>query len=92
MSTENLTDRLARLREEAVYAVERADYQTAHAKLLAAQVIYDTTPNQEKDSLRLEFRSIEALMRRIEAKLRGTRITRLPVEYIGPEDGEMYYR
>jgi hypothetical protein len=82
---ESPVERMRRLRDEAVDALEVADFATAHTKLLAAQALYDTTPNSEKDGLRAEFRSIEGLMKRIEAKIRGGALKSLPVEYTRPE-------
>ena len=61
-----MAERMRRLRDEAVYAVEQSDYGTALTKLDAARVIYDTTPNSEKDALRMEWRNIEPLIKRIE--------------------------
>lgn len=61
-----MAKRMRDLRDDAVFAVEGADYTTALAKLDAARIIYDTTPNQEKDGLRIEWRNIEPLIARIE--------------------------
>lgn len=74
-----MAERFLRLREEAVYLVEAGNYDDAYQKLVAAQVIYDTTPNQEREQLRMEFRSIEALMQRIE-KLRNASRTSSTVQ------------
>lgn len=61
-----LAQRLLQYRDEASLAVAEGDYDTAYQKLLAAQVLYDTTPNQTREGAALEFRSIEDLMRRID--------------------------
>ena len=82
---ESPVERLRRLRDEAVDALEVANYALAHAKLVAAQALYDTTPNTEKDGLRAEFRSVEGLLKRIEAKIRGGSLKSLLVEYTRPE-------
>lgn len=88
--SDSLAARMANLRLEAVVATEAADYDTAYAKLLAAQVIYDTTPNSEKDGLRMEWRSIEPLMKRLE-KLKNQAIgsfglQRVPVKFTLPDE------
>ena len=82
--------RMAKLRLKAVNAIEAADYDTAYDKLLAAQVIYDTTPNSEKDGLRMEWRSIEPLMKRLE-KIRNQAVgnfglQRVPVKFVRPDE------
>lgn len=74
-----MAERFLRLRQDAVFLVELGDYEGAYRKLVAAQVIYDTTPNQEREQLRLEFRSIETLMLRIE-KLRNASRTASTVQ------------
>lgn len=61
-----MATRMRNLRNDAVFAVEKADYASALIKLDAARIIYDTTPNAEKDGLRMEWRSIEPLIARIE--------------------------
>ncbi len=63
-----MAQRMASLRLEAVNAFEQADYATALAKIDAMRIIYDTTPNQEKDAYRIEWRSIEQLTQRIEKR------------------------
>lgn len=58
--------RMANLRLEAVNAFEASDYALALQKIGAMRIIYDTTPDQEKDGLRINWRSIESLEKRIE--------------------------
>lgn len=61
-----MAERMSRLRNEAVYAAERGDYSEAIKKLDVARIIYDTTPDVEKDGLRMEWRRIEPLIERFE--------------------------
>lgn len=64
-------DRASRLQTylfDAETAVASGDYATAVDKIEAARLIYDTTPDSEKDGLRMSWRSIEALQHRIEKR------------------------
>ena len=80
-----MAERMARLRLEAINAFEAADYSLALDKIDAMRIIYDTTPNQEKDSLRIEWRSIEQLTQRIEVRIHRSsshgKLMRSPISY-----------
>lgn len=86
--------RLEKLRNEAVYAAESGNYETALQKLNAASIVFDTTPNGEKDGVRLEFRRIEELIKRFEklaAKQKGFgKVRRLPHCLTRPTDDLSY--
>lgn len=83
---ENRAQEMQTLADQARYALRHKDYEAAYGYCLEAQVIYDFTPDQSKDSLELRWRSIENLMRRIEALRRGAKITRIQLEYVRPDE------
>lgn len=62
----NDAERMADHREKAINAFASRDYDTALHELETARIIYDTTPNTDKDGLRMEWRRIEELVARIE--------------------------
>lgn len=81
--SDSMAARMAKLRLEAVNAFEATDYALAIAKIDAMRIIYDTTPDQEKDGLRINWRSIESLSKRIETlQLRASgagKLQRVPI-------------
>jgi hypothetical protein len=83
---ENMVDRMRRLRDAAVYAVESGDYATAEQKLLAAKIVFDTTPNTEQDGARAELRSIDSLLEQIRRRAMiaagYTKLKRKPLERV----------
>jgi hypothetical protein len=64
--SDSMAARMSRLRLELVNAMESQDYATALLKFDAMRVIYDTTPDNEKDGLRMTWRSVESLGKRLE--------------------------
>lgn len=89
----DMTAYMAELRDAAVLASAAGDWTTAENKLMAFWTALSTMPaSQQKDGLQMQWdQSLEKLLRMIHGKLRGTTITRIPVEYLRPVD-DLDYR
>lgn len=79
---------MAALREAAVLAVASGDWTTAEQKLMAFWTCLGTMPaSQQKDGLQTQWNeTLEKLLRMVHGKMRGTTITRIPVEHLRPVD------
>lgn len=95
MDANTEVETLQQLLVEARAAVRDKDYSTAYDRLVEASVIYDTLPNHEQDGLRMEWRSAEALLKRVE-QLRDRqagagKVRRVNVQYGRPDTGDELY-
>ena len=81
-------ERMDRLFDEATNAYEAFEYATALHKVKTARIIWDSTPDQEKDGHSINLRSLENLTAMIERDMEraGTagEYKRVPITYGRP--------
>lgn len=59
-------ERLLTLRDEASQLVMAGDYESAYQRLVAAEVLISTMPNQTREQVAMEWRSMQETMARLE--------------------------